>query len=90
MHWLEKPGEAWGINGMTNAVRNELGRDASAIVVLPPPGTDGEESFIRTVAATHVEEVERANRLGRLGDLTGVMHLELHLRQFLEDHPNPD
>lgn len=37
-----------------------------------------------------MEEVERANRLGRLGDLTGLSHLEPDLRRFLEDHPNPD
>jgi hypothetical protein len=90
VHWLDRPTENWGSDGMRTAVKNELGRDVNAIVLLPPQGIDGEESFLKTVAGRHVSEVERANRLGRLGDLTGVMHLEPQLRQFLEDHPDPD
>lgn len=45
---------------------------------------------ILAAAVQHVAEVERTNRLGRLGDLRGLSDLEPHLRQFLDEHPDPD
>ncbi|WP_164704484.1 TIR domain-containing protein [Blastococcus litoris] len=90
VNWLDKPGEMWSPDGMAQAVRSELGREVSTVVVLPPSGISGEASFLEAVAGQHVDDVERANRLGRLGDLSGVRHLEPQLRQFLEDHPDPE
>ena len=56
----------------------------------PLPDAADRDPVIHGAAVAHVAEVERAARLGRLGDLTGVAHLEAHLREFLNDHPNPD
>jgi hypothetical protein len=75
---------------MARAVKEQLGREVEAVVVLPLPGASDEDVRIVNAARQHTIEVERANRLGRLGDLTGVQHLEPHLRQFLSDHPEPD
>jgi hypothetical protein len=46
--------------------------------------------MIEAAAIQHAAEVERNSRLGRLGDLTGLTHLEPYLRAFLEEHPDPD
>ncbi len=89
VNWLDRTSENYAPAGLP-AVKNELGRDVNAIVVLPHPGVEGESLHVERAALEHVMEVERANRLGRLGDLTGVMHLEPHLREFLNDHPDPD
>lgn len=45
---------------------------------------------VKQIASDHLEAVERANRLGRVGDLTGLQHLEPGLRTFLDDYPRFD
>ena len=59
------------------------------VVRLPHPGSAAEGAEIRAAAQAYVAATERGARLARLGDITGVEHLEPYLRQFLDDHPDP-
>lgn len=88
--WIGRPSEIIPPVDLVRAVKDQQGRDVEVIVVLPLPGAIDRESLVRSAAVHHVVDVERSMRLGRLGDLTGVQHLEPHLREFLNDHPDPD
>jgi hypothetical protein len=88
--WVDKSTEIWDVPNFARVVGNELGRKADAVVVLPLPNSGNEDAFLEKAALEHVIEVERSSRLGRLGDLAGVQHLEPHLREFLADHPDPE
>jgi hypothetical protein len=59
------------------------------IVRLPHPGSPGEDAQIEEVARAYVAAAKMSARLTRLGDVTGVEHLEPQLRQLLDDHPDP-
>jgi hypothetical protein len=63
-----------------------------AAFVLDAVGTSPDiQAATRTrIAIEQVIEVDRKLVLGRLGDLSGFMHLEPQLRAFLVDHPDPD
>jgi hypothetical protein len=75
-----------------NQIAAELNAKIVAIVMLDPPGTDEairadhRAGQVAGLAAT----AERDAILGRLGDLTGLTHIEPALRIFLQDHPDPD
>lgn len=90
INWLERPNEIFPPGELVRAVKQELGRDVAAVVVLPLPDASGADAMIQSAAVQHVVEVERSMRLRRLGDLSGVQHLEPYLREFLNDHPDPD
>jgi hypothetical protein len=89
-NWLDRSQEIYPANEIARAVKEQLGRPVEAVITLPLPGASDADQRILAAARQHTVDVERANRLGRLGDLTGVQHLEPHLRQFLSDHPDPD
>lgn len=76
-------------SGQTAAQKNA---PIVAAFVLDAFGTSPEtQATTRTrIALQHVAEVDRKLLLGRLGDLSGFMHLEHQLRAFLADHPEPD
>lgn len=90
LKWLKRDGQLFPPEELVRAVRDELGHQVSALVTLPLPGASNASAVIEVAARQHAEDVERDSRLGRLGDLTGLTHLEPHLREFLNDHPNPD
>lgn len=74
-------------------MREQWGGEVVAVVVLGAPnGTDDTTRATRRGEATaeQLSATERSMSLGRLGDLTGMTHLEPQLRAFLGDHPDPD
>lgn len=87
--WMDKGGEIIPPADVIAAVRQDLGLTASTVLVLPKPDARDLEAGLMAVARQHATEVERGTRLGRLGDLTGLTHLEPQLRTFLDDHPDP-
>lgn len=88
--WLDRSTELLQPSELERAVREQLGMVVAAVVTLPLPGSPDRQRALDAAAERHVTEVERGARLDRLGDLTGVRHLEPHLREFLNDHPDPD
>ena len=92
MRWLDLSSQSIDPLDMARDIQARLGAPVHALVVLPRTAIDGanEDASVVAEAARHVAEVERANRLGRLGDLTGLAHLEPFLRTFLADHPAPE
>jgi hypothetical protein len=90
IRWVDQSAITMPPASLVASVASELGMPVAALITLPLPGTPMSSASILAAAIQHVTEVERANRLGRLGDLTGLSHLEPSLRQFLDDHPNPD
>jgi hypothetical protein len=90
IHWLDQPTEVMSPASLRASVSSQLGMPTSALISLPLPEAPTTTAGITAAAVQHLREVERANRLGRLGDLTGISHLETQLRQFLDDHPDPD
>jgi len=90
IQWLDRRTQLFPPQELARAVKDELGQQVAALVTLPLPEAVDRVAVIDAAAELHAQEVERDSRLGRLGDLTGVAHLEPHLREFLADHPNPD
>lgn len=72
-------------------IAGQFGARLIAALVLDPPGTPTavKQQTLRGLADDELRAVERNVRLGRLGDLTGITHLEAGLRAFLDDHPDP-
>jgi len=90
LHWLDRRTELFPPSELERAVREQLGHRVTALVTLPLPEATDREPVLELAARQHAADVERASRLGRLGDLTGVAHLEPHLREFLNDYPDPE
>lgn len=92
MRWLDLSSQIVPPEGIVRDVQVQLGLPVIAVVTLPRAALDGVQVDISIEAAAqqHFSEVERANRLAKLGDLTGLAHLEPFLRAYLEDHPDPD
>lgn len=90
VRWIDQSENTISPASLVASVANELGMPVAALVNLSLPGTPTEQSAIQVAAVQHLAEVERANRLGRLGDLTGISHLEPYLRKFLDEHPDPE
>lgn len=90
LKWLKSEGQMFPPEELVRAVRDELGQQVSALVTLPIPGSVDASAVVDAAARQHAIECERASRLDRLGDLTGLSHLRPHLREFLNDHPDPE
>ena len=75
---------------VTDALRDQIGWNVEALIVLPLPEDSDKERKIKLAAEKYVLEVEHQNRFKSLGDLTGIPHLVPHLREFLNDHSNFD
>jgi hypothetical protein len=86
--WLEHA-SIWADATLREEAAKQRGWTQVEIVRLPHPGSPGEDAQIEEVARAYVAAAEMSARLTRLGDLTGVEHLEPQLRQFLDDHPDP-
>jgi hypothetical protein len=73
-------------------IRDGMGLDVSFTISFPRAVLQGSPATAAIAAATaaHLAEVERDNRLRKLGDLAGVTYLEQHLQSFLTDYPDPD
>lgn len=90
MHWLDRRTELFPPAELVRAVTDQLGQQVSTLLILPLPEAADRPAVLDLAARRHAVDVERASRLGRLGDLAGVAHLEPHLREFLADHPDPE
>lgn len=88
--WLDRSQELYPAEALALAVVNELGMSVTALVVLPRPESPQRKEAVAAAVIAHLAGVERAQRLGRLGDLTGLRHLEPSLRAFLAVHPDPE
>jgi hypothetical protein len=90
--WIDESTQLVSPEALVRQVETELGFRVLTYVSFPKTALkpDLAEASVMSAAIQHVAEVERATRLGRLGDLTGLAHLESFLRTFLDDHPNPD
>jgi hypothetical protein len=89
MHWVSRPTEIFSEDALASSLTQELGAPILVVVTLPFPDSPNLQQGIVFAAMKHVSDVEGATRLAQLGDLTGLRHLEPHLRRFLEEHPNP-
>lgn len=90
LNWIDRPGNRFEPVAMVDLLRNQLGREVGAVINLPRPDDPALSAGISAAATTHAKEVETSHALGKLGDITGVRHLEEYLRRFLDDHPHPD
>lgn len=88
-HWLDRSANTVDPNEAMTAVQQELGLQPLTAFELPLPGAADVEAQLARAAEEHLEEVDRANVFRRLGDLSGLTHLEPGLRSFLGDHPEP-
>src|SRR5579864_3593588 len=86
LQWLDQPGALVPAADLVKEIADEFGHQVAAVVILPRPDVVGDQrgAGIAAAAGQHLSEVERAHRLGRLGDLTGLTHLEPALRLFLD------
>jgi hypothetical protein len=89
VQWIDQP-SLISAELLIQSVVIQTGTPVATVATLPRPDAPGSSASITAAVNQHLAEVERANRLGRLGDLTGLTHLEPYLRQFLDVHPNPD
>lgn len=90
LNWIDQPGERYQPAAMVDLVQNRLGRQISAVIVLPRPEDPARAALVNAAATLHTREVETMHSLGKLGDISHVSHLERYLRQFLQDHPDPN
>jgi hypothetical protein len=90
--WHDRSSQVTSAESIVHEVRTHGGFDVRTWVSFPKGALNPDEAAaaIESAALQHVAEVERTNRLERLGDLTGLAHLESFLRAFLDDHPNPE
>ena len=91
VRWIDESSQLIPIQALTRDVETQLGFPVTTWVSFPRIALDVEhaEPSIEAAAVQHVADVERSARLGRLGDLSGLAHLEPFLRAFLGDHPEP-
>ncbi|MBV1850010.1 nucleotide-binding protein [Catellatospora sp. NEAU-YM18] len=90
MLWMDERDVDYEPAALVDLVQNHLGQKLNAAVTLCPPESPSRTAQLRLAAAEHVREVETVHALGKLGDLSGLGHLEPHLREFLADHPDYD
>ena len=86
VRWLDRPTDIFPPDALAASMQNELSMTVRALVVLPRPEATHREASVAAAVTAHVAEVERAQTLGRLGDISTVRHLEPHLREFLSAH----
>lgn len=86
--WIDERTQIIPVDALVEDIRAQLDAEITTIVTLPVPPIP--PAHLRTAALHHLTEIERATALGKLGDLTGVEHLEPALREFIADHPDPD
>ncbi|MHB8508659.1 MAG: hypothetical protein ACYDGR_08435 [Candidatus Dormibacteria bacterium] len=91
LHWVDQSSQILPADALPRDIRQQLGHRVETVVTLPRGalGAADPSRQVESAAQAHLVEVERAQRLGRLGDLTGITHLEPYLRTFLDDHPDP-
>jgi len=87
-YWLDSRGQIIPPDELVREAIEQLAIEPTAVVTLPTP-VDPPMEQINAAAVHHVAEVERSRALSRLGDLRGLEHLEPALREFLDDHPDP-
>jgi hypothetical protein len=86
LRWLHQPQASVSLEQLVAEISTALRQEVLAAVSLSSNATDLE---ITAVASAYMDQLERENRLARLGDITGFAHLEQPLRSLLLDHPEP-
>jgi hypothetical protein len=78
MRWLDLSSQIVPPEALVRDVQVQLGLSVTALVTLPRAALDGVQADVSIEAAAqqHFSEVERASRLSKLGDLTGLAHLD--------------
>lgn len=89
-NWIDQSADLFHPAAMADLVKNRLNREVGAVVSLPHPEDPFRTEKVNAAAFQHAREVEVLHSLAKLGDITHVRHLEGYLRQFLQDHPDPD
>ncbi len=89
LRWLDQTDTIIPPEALVRDVQGQLGLEPTATILFPKGVSAADSVAVNVAAQHHVAEVERAFSLTRVGDLTGLTHLEPHLRQFLADHPDP-
>lgn len=87
-YWLDSRGQIIPPDELVREAIEQLAIEPTAVITLPTP-VDPSMEQINAAAVHHVAEVGRSRALSRLGDLRGLEHLEPALREFLDDHPDP-
>lgn len=88
-YWIDASDEIVTLPMIVEFAHSRLGFTGSTVVSLPLPDSENTEPMIEAAVVEQVASTERSVRLGALGDLTGVSHLEPYLRSFLDEHPDP-
>jgi hypothetical protein len=92
MLWLDFPAGRMSRPEAYKVVEQRLGREVHAAIEVPwdlPNRYRATQQAIAGAAMAHVNEVEMAQALAKVGDLTGMQHLVGPLRRFLADHSEP-
>lgn len=92
LRWFDWTGQRLPVSGVAAQVQAELGWNPVTPVSFAREALDDHvrQPIIDSVVQQHMGQIEHALRLGRLGDLSGLEHLEPFLRVFLDDHPDPE
>lgn len=90
LSFIDRPTEIHQPRALVDLVVQQTGRAVHVLLDFIRPDLPNSDISIQAAAHDHVRDVERANALGKLGDLQGVTHLEPQLRQFLAHHPDFD
>jgi hypothetical protein len=91
MRWLDRSSEILPLS--PRGIQAELGMPVVFAAAFPLAALDDQgqaDAAIEGVLAEHLEEIDREMSIGRVGDLTGLQHLEPGIRQLLDDHPDYD
>jgi hypothetical protein len=89
MRWMDQRGRRVAMPALVQEVERKLAQPMSFSAMLPKPESVHKRAELTALARQHVADVERLMRLARLGDISGLGHLENALREFLNDHPDP-
>lgn len=89
-YWLDYRSKNATPESVTEAAQSQLGRKVDAFITLPWPTAIDKDALLDLAVARHIEEVQHAKRLDKLGDWSHVKHLEPKILEFMDEHPDFD
>lgn len=91
IRWLDYASEIIPFEGAARDIQQQTGQQLTIGFSLSKAVLENiEDELLEPEAQRQAVLTERDTRLSRLGDLSGVEHLEGPLRRLLDDHPDPD